>query len=451
MPLAPATCPPGEDVADAVVAEAAALSTERLEAEITSLAGHIAAATCRFLLYVAEFDRREGWAAWECRSGAHWLMWHCGMNIRTAQDHLRVAHALEHLPQVRAHFAAGILSYSKVRAITRVADADTEDFFLNYALNGTTSHLERAVAGYRSTNELDDPNANDRHARRYFRWWFDDDGMVCFEGRLTPEDAAVVIAAIQAATIAPRKRSAERPASDHDTQAFPQPGDDPKEARQADALVAICTGDHPDTSSRATVVVHVDRDTLTDDADGTCHLQGSTNIAPETARRLACDATTHTIVTGPDGKATLVDKASKTIPPRVRREVDARDHGCCRIPGCGATGHTHAHHIVHRAHHGPNELDNLITLCPFHHRLVHEGGYRIELDDDQVILHRPGRPPLVDAPPNTPTGAPITATNLDLGLHIEPTTIISRWDGTRLTHDDLSWSLAFLNAGLSTP
>lgn len=205
MPLAPATCPPGEDVADAVVAEAAALSTERLEAEITSLAGHIAAATCRFLLYVAEFDRREGWAAWECRSGAHWLMWHCGMNIRTAQDHLRVAHALEHLPQVRAHFAAGILSYSKVRAITRVADADTEDFFLNYALNGTTSHLERAVAGYRSTSQLDDPNANDRHARRYFRWWFDDDGMVCFEGRLTPEDAAVVIAAIQAATIAPTK------------------------------------------------------------------------------------------------------------------------------------------------------------------------------------------------------------------------------------------------------
>ena len=79
------------------------------------------------------------------------------------------------------------------------------------------------------------------------------------------------------------------------------------------------------------------------------------------------------------------------------------------------------------------------------------GGYRIELHDDQVILHRPGRPPLVDTPPTTPSGVPITTTNLDLGLHIEPTTITSRWDGTRLTHDDLSWSLAFLNAGLSTP
>lgn len=447
MPFAH-TCPSGSEVADSVAADAAGLSTERLEAEITSLAGHIAAATCRWLLLVAEFDRREGWGAWECRSGAHWLMWHCGMNLRTAQDHLRVAHALERLPQVRAHFAAGILSYSKVRAITRVAEPESEDFFLNFALNGTTSHLERAVAGYRKTNQLDDQDANDRHMGRFFRWWLDDDGMVCFEGRLAPEDAAIVTAAIAAATAAPAKRSAER-FLDESGEVVPQPGDDSKHARQADALVAICTGAGTTTgSTNATVIVHVDQDTLTDDADGTCQLEGSAGLAPETARRLACDSTTYTIVTGPDGKATLVDKASKTIPPMLRREVDARDHGCCRIPGCGSTGHTHVHHIVHRAHGGPNELDNLVTLCGFHHRLLHEGGYRVELDDDRVTLHRPGRPTLVDRPPTAPTDKGITAANLDLGIHVEPTTIVSRWDGTRLTHDDLSFAIAALNASL---
>lgn len=99
----------------------AALSDDRLAAEITTLAGHIAAAMCRWLLLVAEFDRREAWGAWDCRSCVHWLSWRCGVSSRTAQEQLRVAHALGRLPLVRAHFASGELSYSKVRAITRVA------------------------------------------------------------------------------------------------------------------------------------------------------------------------------------------------------------------------------------------------------------------------------------------------------------------------------------------
>lgn len=443
MPVATATATVETDPVTATLTEAAALPVERLEAEITSLAGHLAAGMCRWLLLVAEFDRREGWLAWECQSCAHWLMWQCGESLRTAQEKVRVAHALADLPKIRALFAAGRLSYSKVRAVTRVADERTEDFFVNVARNATTSQLERIVNGYRRTGALDDDTAEARHGRRYFRWWLDDHGMVRFEGCLDPEDAAIVISAITAATVPPTKKNADRPTT-ADGEPIPQPGDDPLHARQADALVALCAGTADPRP--AAVAVHVDADTLTHDADGGCHLDGSANLAPETARRLACDATTHTIIER-NGTPIATTKAAKTIPPRLRRDLAARDQGCCRIPGCGRTGHTHAHHLVHRAHHGPNQLDNLLTLCPFHHRLVHEGGYRVELLLGQVIVHRPGRPPLTDTTPAPPTGPDLTETNRLRLLHIDPDTIICDWDGTPLRHDDLSFTIAVLNSG----
>ena len=224
------------DVGSGVMERAAVMPTERLEAEIKSLSGHLAAALCRWLLLVAEFDRREGWGAWECRSCAQWLSWQCGMSLRTAQEHLRVAHALGDLPLVRARFAAGELSFSQVRAITRAADGPVaEEFLVHYALHATAQMLEKMVQGYRATGKLDDAAAEGRHQRRSFEWWVDDDGMVCFRGRLAPEEAQIVIAAIGAAT----KRSAERPVDDQGVP-LPHPGDDPKAARQADALVAVC-------------------------------------------------------------------------------------------------------------------------------------------------------------------------------------------------------------------
>src|SRR5687768_11188926 len=107
------------------VAEPAALSTERLEFQIANQAGHLAAATCRWLLLVAEYDRRKGWEAWELRSCAHWLEWKCELSSSTAREHVRVARALESLPLVRGAFAQGAISYSKVRALTRVLMHDT--------------------------------------------------------------------------------------------------------------------------------------------------------------------------------------------------------------------------------------------------------------------------------------------------------------------------------------
>lgn len=322
------------DPCEVVPGDPAALSDDRLAAEISTLAGHIAAAMCRWLLLVAEFDRREAWGAWDCRSCAHWLSWRCGVNLRTAQEQLRVAHALGRLPRVRQHFATGELSYSKVRAITRVAvEPYEEEFFLHFARHATAPMLEKAVSGYRRSGCLDDEAAAGRHGRREFRWWVEPDGMIAFQGRMAPEDGAVVVAAIEAATVPASKRSAERPVDDQG-QPLPQPGDDPKWARQADALVSICghalagAGDDEKglvADPAATVVVHVDDGVMGHDADGACRLADGPNLAPETARRLACDATTWTIATGPDGTPRLVDKAAKTVSRTLRREVAARD------------------------------------------------------------------------------------------------------------------------------
>ena len=203
---------------------ASAMPTERLEAEIKTLSGHLAAALCRWLLLVAEFDRREGWGAWECRSCTHWLSWQCGMSVRTAQEHLRVAHALGALPLVRARFSTGELSYSQVRAITRAADGPVaEEFLVHYALHATAQMLEKMVKGYRRIGRLDDHAAEERHHKRSFEWWVDHDGMVCFRGRLAPEEAQIVIRAIGAATVPASKRSAERPVNEAG-EPLPQPG-----------------------------------------------------------------------------------------------------------------------------------------------------------------------------------------------------------------------------------
>ena len=123
------------------------VTTPDLVAEITTLAGHLNAANARFLALIAELDRRRGWAEWGVKSCAHWLNWKCGIDLGAAREKVRVAHALEKLPRMAATMAEGRISYAKVRAMTRVADATNEDYLLNIALCGTASHVEDVVRG----------------------------------------------------------------------------------------------------------------------------------------------------------------------------------------------------------------------------------------------------------------------------------------------------------------
>ena len=174
-------------------------STDELEAEISELCTHIDAATCRLLRAIAEFDRREAWGV-GFPSTAHWLSWRVGIDLVTAREKVRVARALEGLPRISEAFRQGKVSYSKVRAITRIGSRDNEEYLLYIAENGTTEHVERVVRGYRRACRVEGVEEARRHqAERYLEMYPDEDGMVVIRGRLPQEIAALLEKALEAA------------------------------------------------------------------------------------------------------------------------------------------------------------------------------------------------------------------------------------------------------------
>ncbi len=184
---------------------------------------------------------------------------------------------------------------------------------------------------------------------------------------------------------------------------------------------------------RYQIVVNVDEDVLTVDApDGVCELDGGPRLAPETVRRLGCDASTVLLIRRKDGTLLTATNKTQSIPRRVRRMLRARDQGC-RFPGCGERTFVDAHHIHHRAHGGSNELENLVELCWFHHRLVHEGGWKFRFDGDgRVVVTNPAG----NVIPSLPRSAwPPAGSNASTAGVARPSTrhsIIPRWYGDPL-------------------
>jgi hypothetical protein len=130
-------------------------SSTDLAAELLRTGRELAAAQCRWLTLLAAFDRRAGWAADGALSCVDWVVWRVGLARSTAKEKLRVAHELRRRPAIRAAFATGDVSYSKVRAITRVvgADAATDHRLLELARDGTTADLERVVRHFEQLQE----------------------------------------------------------------------------------------------------------------------------------------------------------------------------------------------------------------------------------------------------------------------------------------------------------
>ena len=387
------------------------MPTEQLEREIGELAAHIHAATCRWLLLVAELDRREGWREWGCKSCAHWLSYRCGIAPGAAREQIRVARRLAELPSVCEAFGRGELSYSKVRAISRVASEECESELLQLARHATAAQLERLTRAYRGVLETQTERVNEVHRSRYLTWEWDVDGSLCFRGRLAAEDGALLVRSLEAARDDLRV-SAETPeADDQDVSAETCRGGvtDPHAPGNADAIVsiaetALAAGSYERSSGgRYQVVVHIDSEVLTeDDAEGACELEGGPALAPETARRLACDAALVNIAER-NGRPLSVGRKTRSIPPSISRALRSRDH-CCQFPGCTQRRFVDAHHIHHWAHGGKTELSNLMLLCRHHHRLLHEGGYSVK--------RQAGRRPLFGRPdgraiphvPRTPRG-----------------------------------------------
>lgn len=345
-----------------VARRVADMATEQLEAETCTLAARLAAATCRFLLLIGELDRRESWREWGCRSTAHWLSWQCGLDLHTAREHVRVARALDPLPQTRDALARGELSYSKVRALTRISEPEAETELIEFAKVATAAQVERTVAAYRGVVRNSDPDrarAQDDAVGVKVR--HNDDGTITITATLAPEAGKKVLDAIEhARKVLARERRA-------------------KTASRADAIERLADAYlQPDAHQRPPVEIvwHTDGRVASDSRHGVF-------VAAETVRRLACDARIRYVR---DGDITSDrGRAERTVNRALRRKLVRRDGDQCRFPGCASRHHLHAHHIVHWDDGGPTDLANLVLLCSFHHRLVHEGGWHVTGEANQPL------------------------------------------------------------------
>src|SRR6267378_607860 len=349
---------------------------DRLGDQIAELSAHLDAATGSLLALIREFDARGGWNT-GFRSCAEWLSWRVGLELGAARERVRVARALATLPRLAQARARGKLSYSKVRALTRVAAPDTEERLLAVGMAGTAHHVERIVRGWRRVDRLAEGRETARrHASRALRVYHDEDGMVTIRERLAPEVGAVVIQALTAA----RETLYQRTRAEHAEGVAVQT---PMEQQQADALALVAEtalhhGIDPGApGERYQVVVHVEAPVLADaDAPGQSVLEDGAHVSAETCRRLACDASRVVMRHDEHGRVVEIGARTRTIPPALRRALDHRDRGC-RFPGCGVR-FGQGHHIRHWAHGGHTTLSNLALLCRRHHRAVHEEGYGVE-------------------------------------------------------------------------
>lgn len=256
---------------------------EELEEEIVTLAAHIHAATHRLLTLIAEFDCRRGWELGGHRSTAHWLSFSTGIDLGTAREKVRAARALSDLPRIGASMARGELSFSQLRALTRVATPENEGDLLELALGCTTAQLERMVRAFRRGDREDEAALEqEHHDRRCFSVFPDDDGMYLVRGRLPAEVGALLMRAVEAASdalFAEEMENGSGPQADSETAAS---------RRRADAVgllaergMAVGFSDGPVSGTRAAryqVVLHVEAEALTEEGepgrseleDGTC-------------------------------------------------------------------------------------------------------------------------------------------------------------------------------------
>jgi hypothetical protein len=397
-------------------------------------------AMAAWLRLLAVFDRRGGWHGIGLLSCAHWLTWRCAISLHTAREHLRVAHALEALPRVASLFAEGRLSYSKVRAITRIADASTEAVLVDFALAGTAAHLDRIVAAWRRYGPAESPDVRQAcEDRRELSWYRDDDGSVVARLRLPPVEGALFLAAVRAHLDEQPRTPDEHP---DPTVRIAQ--------RRADAVVAMAHAALdavPDADGEHhQVMVHIDARLLADpEADGICHLDHGEALDVSAVERLLCTTGALPILEAPNGSPLNVGAPTRHIPRRLRRAVRHRDGGC-RFPGCTHHRFLDVHHLHRRGLGGGTDLGNLLALCPRHHRAVHELGFGVSVDPTsrQPVFTSPRGRVIPGAP-----GPPLVSTDAD--RHAPPRRghlLTPGWGGERL---DLNLALLALATVAPTP
>jgi len=353
------------------------VAIDELDRAIVDLSARINATTYELLVLIREFDERAGFLQWGLSSCAEWLHWRCDLSLNAARERVRVTHALKCLPEMSDALARGVLSYSKARALTRVATRENEESLLRFALNTTAARVEERCRQMRNVRPESTDEARRIHEQRTLRVFRDRErGTMTLTVELPLEQGELICRALDKAV-------------QDESGNGPEFADSSWHAQQADALVVLArsylsgeSGVRSGSADTYQIIVHVDQTALNDAG-------GRADLPVEAIRRLSCDGSIVHMIDGEDGEPLNVGRKQRTVPPAIKRALWSRDRGCT-FPGCTNTHFVDAHHVRHWSQGGETSLENTMLLCSAHHRLVHEGGYEIRRDcRDRWFFRRP--------------------------------------------------------------
>ncbi len=356
---------------------------EQIECELLESWRGCCCAEHQFLTLLREFDRRQGWRPDGCADCGDWLNWKCGLSRNAAVEKLRVARALDELPQIDEAFRRGDLSYSKVRALTRVATGVSETDLLDVALQASAAQLESYCRRLRNGDpRAAAEDALRQHYERSLVRHFRDDGSATIAVQLPRDEVELIMQALE-----------------HVADQLPEDPSRTLFAKAAEALVELArdrlSGGAPGTpaGNEYQVMIHVEANALSGRG-------GQSDVPLPVVRRLTCDGALVPVVVDEGGQPLNVGRRQRSIPLAIKRALLSRDGACCGWPGCRHRHRLQAHHLEHWAEGGETSLSNLVLLCSLHHKLVHEAGFGIERrPDGSVCCTRPdGR--LLEPPPS---------------------------------------------------
>ena len=410
--------------------------------EIAVLAAQVDVGTHRLLTCIRRFDESEEWGHQGARTCADWLAWRIGLAPGAAREKVRVARALGRFPAIDAAMASGRLSYAKVRALTRVATPTNEARLVEIALAATGAQLERMCRRFRRVIDdgaipgmeaAVDPSCDPCgvHVRNT------DAGHVRIDVTLDPADAALVLAAID------RARDQLRAVTTTTTRASTEARSrnrEPMVANRLDGLIAMAErtmapapqtdGADARLAPAPQVIIHLDQAVLGPDGARDAYLDDGTRVSAETFRRVSCDSALVAVTTGKSGEILDVGRKTRVVPTPIRRALWSRDRGC-RFPMCTNRRFVDAHHVRHWSRGGPTSFDNLVLLCSFHHRLLHEGGFKVSMAAGDIPRFLTPRGQEIVRVPDVPSiPIPTSPTIADPGINL------CDWDGEPVDYDE---------------
>jgi hypothetical protein len=386
---------------DAFRAETLAdLPDARIEEDFAELHRAVQQLEVERLRRLAEIERRRLHERDGFLSAAAWVVGRFRVAWGAAREHVRIARALDHMPETRAALDEGEVSISAVRVLVAAREVSVEAFqrcegqLVQAARIHSVSELARVAAFWREAAEQEDaPGGEARlRARRRLHAHHPHQRGGRVDGDLDPETGESLLTALRAVLDAESRSGAD---------------DDRTPAqKRADALGEICRqwldlAERPTVAGeRPHVTVTVDGAALGGGSDAG-ELDHAGPLRVDAVRQLACDASVMRIVMSGRSEPLDVGRRTPVVPPSMRRAVTVRDRRC-RFPGCDRP-HTwcDAHHVVHWADGGPTALSNLVLLCRRHHRMIHWGRFRLEQSGGEPMFRRPDGSLLLEdrAPP----------------------------------------------------